>query len=345
VHLRTQHEAGHLKRVYCKEVWCQYSRVGFTKNTALNAHTRKFHNESTILPIPAKVRRLKEEVVTNIAQQQPQLPLLRADDILKLQCLNEDERQKYRQLMMNSWNHIQQYAQGTSEHTTARQKLSEYSQKFIARERTYRKMRQQQGNQAVLQNPSQVNQEQLQAFQRAGEGASSLQQPQVQLPQAQQQPQLQSQGIGSTQSRPTAASSSLPQIDPAIIKHVENFSFELPPSGHTPGTPESGAKIKEYRKGYLNMLARQAQFNGNKKMIQLQIEHIQNAGQDVPQELLKIRQRVEKEHSDLQDKIDRFRKVQAQWKAEREQKQAQQGQRQPGLQDQMQLPTQSPHPT
>jgi hypothetical protein len=77
-------------------------------------------------------------------QQQQQL--LRADDILRLQCLSEDERQKYRQVMMNFWNMTQQHAQGTSEHTTARQKLLEYSTKFIARERQHRKMKSQQAN-------------------------------------------------------------------------------------------------------------------------------------------------------------------------------------------------------
>jgi hypothetical protein len=283
--------------------------------------------------------------------QQPQ-QLLRADDILKLQCLTEDERQKYRQVMMNFWNLMQQHAQGTSEHTTARQKLSEYSQKFIARERTHRKMRQQQGNQgqssqgnqAAQQNPGQVKQEQPQAIQRAAEGASTPQQPQAQQTQAQQQPQPQGQGMGSTQSRPAAATSSHPQIDPAIIKHVQSFSIQLPLSGPAPGTPEYDTKIKEYRNGYLNMLAKQAQFADNRRKIQLQIEQRQKAGQDVPQELLNMRQRVEKEHGNLQDQVDRFRKTQAQWKAEREQKQAQQGQGQPGPQDQMQLPAQSPHP-
>jgi hypothetical protein len=66
LHLRAQHEEGHLQRVYCNETSCQYSRIGFAKKNGLNAHTRKFHKEITILPIPAKVRRSKEGSETDI---------------------------------------------------------------------------------------------------------------------------------------------------------------------------------------------------------------------------------------------------------------------------------------
>jgi hypothetical protein len=75
VHLRVQHEDGHLQRVYCKEKSCQYSRLGFAKKTGLNAHTRKFHNENTILPIPAKVRHSKEITETDIV---PSIPYMSA---------------------------------------------------------------------------------------------------------------------------------------------------------------------------------------------------------------------------------------------------------------------------
>jgi hypothetical protein len=291
-------------------------------------------------------------------QQQQQL--LRADDILRLQCLSEDERQKYRQVMMNFWNMTQQHAQGTSEHTTARQKLLEYSTKFIARERQHRKMKSQQANpgqssqanQAAPQNPGQVKQEQPPALQRVGEGVTVPQQAQAYpqgstqsrpvAPTASQLQQQQQQA--STQSRPVAPTASQPQVDPSIIKHVQGFSIQLPVAGPTPGTPEYEAKIKEYRNGYLNMLAKQASFAENRRKIQLQIDQRQKAGQEVPQEMLNMRLRVEKEHGNLQDQVDRFRKTQAQWKVEREQKQAQQGQGQPGPQEQFQPPTQSPHP-
>jgi hypothetical protein len=55
--LRLEHEIVHVQRVYCQTVSCQYSRIGFAKKGALNAHTRKHHVQSDILHIPAKVRR------------------------------------------------------------------------------------------------------------------------------------------------------------------------------------------------------------------------------------------------------------------------------------------------
>ena len=55
--LRIEHETIHVQRVYCQTVSCQYNRIGFGKRTALNAHTRKHHGQSSILLIPAKVRR------------------------------------------------------------------------------------------------------------------------------------------------------------------------------------------------------------------------------------------------------------------------------------------------
>jgi len=47
----------HFQRVYCKVRTCQFSRVGFVNKSALRAHTRKFHAENAILPIPPKLRR------------------------------------------------------------------------------------------------------------------------------------------------------------------------------------------------------------------------------------------------------------------------------------------------
>jgi hypothetical protein len=57
LHLRTQHEMTHLKRVYCNDETCRFSNIGFANRSALNAHTRKYHDETTVPPIPAKVRR------------------------------------------------------------------------------------------------------------------------------------------------------------------------------------------------------------------------------------------------------------------------------------------------
>jgi len=55
--LRLEHENVHIQRVYCQTPSCPYYRIGFGKRTALNAHTRKHHGQSSILLIPAKLRR------------------------------------------------------------------------------------------------------------------------------------------------------------------------------------------------------------------------------------------------------------------------------------------------
>lgn len=57
--LRYEHEAIHIQRVYCQTASCQYSRIGFAKRTALNAHTRKHNGKPSIQLIPAKVRNSK----------------------------------------------------------------------------------------------------------------------------------------------------------------------------------------------------------------------------------------------------------------------------------------------
>jgi hypothetical protein len=280
--------------------------------------------------------------------QQPQQPL-RADDILKLQSFTDDEKQKYRQVMLNFWNMTQQYAQGTSEHTTARQKLNEYSQKFIFRERQYRaKMKQQQQQQGnpgqssqgpqpaqPAQNP--VKQEQPQALQRTAEGVTAPQQPQApqQPPPVQQMPQN---PAAPGQPRPATS-----QIDPSIIKHVQDFPIQLPPNGPAPGTPEYGVKLKEYRNGYLNMLAKQAGLAENRRQIQIRCDERIKAGQtEMPPDLYNMRARIEKEYIGLNEQLDKFRRLQKQWKDEREQKMGQQAQAQPGQSQQAQLPTPSP---
>jgi hypothetical protein len=280
---------------------------------------------------------------------------MRPDDILRLQCLTEDERQKYRQVMMNFWNMTQQHAAGTSEHTTARQKLFEYSQKFIARERQHRKMKMQQqqqqgaqgqssqGNPGAQQAQGQVKQEQPQALQRTMEGVAPPQaQPQGQQ-QAPPQQQAQQQPQGAAPVRPAAPVTKNSQIDTAIIQHVSNFPIQLPLTGPAPGTPEYDAKVKEYRAGYLNMLAKQAQFADNRRKLQIQITERQQKGLDVPADLVNMRQRVEKEHAQLGEQVEKFRKAQKQWKEDRERKQAQDGQVQPAPQEQPQIPTPSPH--
>jgi hypothetical protein len=66
--------------------------------------------------------------------QQP-LQLLKVDDVPKLQSLNEDLKQKYRPIFQQLWNTIGTKTPGGPEHTQARTKLQEFSQKLIAQER------------------------------------------------------------------------------------------------------------------------------------------------------------------------------------------------------------------
>ncbi|KAF1916346.1 transcription initiation factor TFIID subunit A-domain-containing protein [Ampelomyces quisqualis] len=284
----------------------------------------------------------------------PQQTTMRPDDILRLQCLTEDERQKYRQIMMNFWNMTQQHPAGTSEHTTARQKLFEYSQKFIARERQFRKnkMMQQQGNQGQSSQSNQgaqnqVKQEQPQAIQGVAEGVSVSQQTQAQQ-QSQSQQQVPPGSQASAQARAGAPTANNAPVDSAIVKHVQAFPIQIPLAGPTPGTPEYDAKIKEYRAGYMSMLQKQAQIVENRRKVQHQITERQQKGQEVPAEMNAMKQRMEKEHVALGEQIDKFRKMQKQWKDERERKMMADGQGSSGQghlipQDQSQVSTQSPH--
>jgi len=292
-------------------------------------------------------------------QQQQQQQLLRADDILKLQCLPEDEKQKYRLIMMNFWTMHNSNAPGSPEHTSARQKLIEWSSKFIYRERQYRakiKQQQQQGgqgqagqgnqapqqNQGTQQNQTQVKQEQPQVLQRVAEGVTAPQQPQ---PQQSAQGQVQNQQQQHpTQpqagSRPPVSNTS--QIESTLAKHVHDIPIYLPVTGPNPGTQDYETKIKEYRQGYMNLLVKQASAVDNVRKIKAQMEDRQKNGQEVPQELLVMKQRVEKEHANSKRQVEHFRTIQNTNKVDRERQQAQQGQGQgqgqgqPGPMDQVQ---------
>jgi hypothetical protein len=54
--LRLEHEAVHVQRVYCQTSSCPYNHIGFAKRSALAAHTRKHHGQSSMPSIPAKIR-------------------------------------------------------------------------------------------------------------------------------------------------------------------------------------------------------------------------------------------------------------------------------------------------
>lgn len=75
--LRLQHESGHIQRVFCKILSCQYNRIGFSTRNALSSHTRKLHNETPTFLIPPKVRRdpLPQDPPAQ-TQTEPVLPML-----------------------------------------------------------------------------------------------------------------------------------------------------------------------------------------------------------------------------------------------------------------------------
>jgi hypothetical protein len=269
---------------------------------------------------------------TNGGQQGQQL--LRPDDILKLTCLPEDEKQKYRLIMQNFWGIFNQHQPGTSENTNARQKLTEWSSKFIARERQYRgKMKaqqQQQGNQGQSSQPSPAGQQnqslvkqEAQALNRGVEGVAG---PVSHNSQGAQPPPNQGQNPGRG------------QVDPAIVKHVHEFPMQGPLNGPAFGTPEYETKLKEYRTGYLNMLAKQSSLSDHRRKIVAQLAERQSNGQEVPQDLIMLKNKIEKEHVAMKGQIDKFRSLQKQWKDEREQN----GQSQAQAQTQGQIPTLSP---
>ncbi|KAF2848211.1 hypothetical protein T440DRAFT_429054 [Plenodomus tracheiphilus IPT5] len=287
-------------------------------------------------------------------QQQQQAPhLLRADDILKLHSLPDDEKQKYRLIVQNFWTLMNQHPAGSTEHVSAKQKLAEWSSKFISRERQHRvrmkqqqqaqqQQQQQQGNQgqssqanaAAPQAQAQAQNQTQNQTQNQNQNQPTIKQeaPQAQNTAAPQQPQGQQ---APNPGQPRAQ----PNIDPAIIKHVHEFPIQLPPNAPPPGTPEYDAKLKEYRNGYLNMLVKQAGFAENRRKVLVQMQERQNAGQEVSSDLLNMKARIEKSHAEMKDQLDKFRRLQKTWKDEREQTKAQ---GQSSQQTQGQMPTPSP---
>ncbi|CAE6997793.1 hypothetical protein CFE70_000550 [Pyrenophora teres f. teres 0-1] len=264
--------------------------------------------------------------------------LLRPDDILKLQCLPDDEKQKYRLIMQNFWNICNQHQQGSPENTNARQKLAEWSQKFITRERAFRakmKAQQQQRSQGQAgqsnvtgqQNQPAIKQEGAQALNRSADGVAGPANHQNQG----QQPPAQGQNPGRG------------QVDPAIIKHVQEFPMQGPMNGPAPGTPEYDVKIKEYRTGYLNMLAKQASLSDHRRKLLQQLSDRQGRGEEIPHELLMMKNKVEKEHATMASQIEKFRSMQKSWKEEREA--GGQGQAQPQGQNSAQSPPQQQQQT
>ncbi|KAF2477999.1 DNase I-like protein [Lindgomyces ingoldianus] len=249
-----------------------------------------------------------------------------------LHHLTDDQKQKYRPVLQNFWSLISSKPAGSQEHQTARAKLAEWSQKLINQERMYRQRTKSNPPPGQQPQPASQNQQQQQnqqsqvqnqnpsppLSQQAGTMSTPQQQP-VARPQAQQNGQQ-------------------PQINPDIIRHVQQFQYHLPPQGPHPGTPEGDLKIKDFRNSYLMALNKQEKSTHRVKAFVNMMEQRRQLNQEVPQELINQKQQAEQEYNNAKKYVEEFRKKQAQWKLESEQRRSQQQQQQ---QSQTQTQTQT----
>jgi transcription initiation factor TFIID subunit 12 len=251
-------------------------------------------------------------------QQQPQL--LKPDDLAKLQCLSDDQKQKYRPVLQNFWSMMQTKPAGTPEHNQASSKLREWSSKLIAQERSHR---------ARIKSQSQASQPNP-AMQQPGQGQPGQQVQQAAQPGSEQQqpapakPQAPTQSAAGSQQQPNQAQGGQPnpqqqppQVNPEIMKHVEQFPYALQPppqGGPVPGTPEAAAKLKEARNTYLMVLVKQEKSTNKVKALQNLIQQREKTGQPIPPELINEKQKSEAEYFNAKKYIEEFRRKQKEWK-------------------------------
>ena len=260
---------------------------------------------------------------------QQQTQLLKPEDLGKLQCLSDDQKQKYRPLLTNFWQMLQTKPAGSNEHAQASAKLREWSGRLINQERVYRnKMKQQQQPaQGQQGQPSQQNQQSppIQQTQQQPPPASVNEQQQQSTQPAQpaqpnpppsaqpatpQQPQQQPQQVsrsqvGPQQSRPT---------NPAIMKHVESFPYFLPPGGPVPGTAEAQDKINNMKSVLIQCLTKQEDASNALRSIQNMMQQRKSNGQDILQEMINQRQQAQREYESAKRFMEDFKTRQLEWK-------------------------------
>jgi transcription initiation factor TFIID subunit 12 len=284
------------------------------------------------------------------AQPTQAVQMLKAEDVGKLQHLSEDQRQKYRPVLAGYWSSMTTSTPGSPGHQQARAKLQEWSQKLITQERIYRaRIKQQQQQQQAQQQPGQADasnsQGQAPPQPQPGNGNrnGNAQQTSPQPAQAQKPipPTQQPPNPGQPAQQPGQPRSQPPQVEPAIIEHVQKFSYHLPLTGPHAGTPEGDQKIKDYRQSYLVALNKQQKATQRIKLISNAMEARQKAGQDIPAELMTQKNQMQQEYDGAKEFVDNFRKRQTQWKREHELRRAQQQQQQPQALGQQQ-PQQTP---
>ncbi|KAF2495646.1 hypothetical protein BU16DRAFT_461789 [Lophium mytilinum] len=244
-------------------------------------------------------------------QQNPQL--LKPEDVLKLTCLNDEQKTKYRPAVASLWAMIQGKPKDSPERISAHNKLAEWSQKLIGQERLQR--------------------QKAQAAQAANRPQSQPSQPGQQPPQGQTMNQPRPQ-IQNAPSQPMQGGQQQQQVNPSILKHVQDFPYHMPPGGPLLGTPEGDAKLKEYKNSYLIMLTKQEKAKSASAQIMRIMEERRNAGQDVPPELIQRKAATEQEYNAGKLYVDDFRKKQGLWKQQAEQQRLQQTQQQQQQQQQ-----------
>ncbi|KAL5424270.1 hypothetical protein PMIN04_003329 [Paraphaeosphaeria minitans] len=262
------------------------------------------------------------------AGQQQQMQLLKVDDVPKLLSLNDDLKQKYKPIFQQLWSVIHTKTAGTQDHIAARTKLQEFSQRLIAQERTFRAR----AKQNAAQQSQAAGGEQSQAE------ASSQQNPHPKVEQSQPAPTQpppppQNQGTmpqpsNQTQGQGPQQGDQRPQVEPEIIKHVQNFTYWLPVNGPQPGTPEGEAKIKEMRNSYLLALNKQHKAKRQIATLDNMVQQRQKAGQEIPPEVANSKAHMREEYNTAKEYVDNFREKQKQNKMEHDQRRAQQQQQQ-----------------
>ena len=231
--------------------------------------------------------------------------LLRAEDVLKLTCINDDQKTKYKPAVSNLWSIMENKAQDSPEYRQARAKLAEWSQRLIAQERAARHKAQQAAQQAG-------NRPQSQQGQQAQQGQGG---------QGQQRQPLQN-APSQTQTNPQGTQP--PQINPEIIRHVQSFPYHLPPGAPSHGTAEYDKQLKEMRNSYLMALNKQEKATHRVKSLNQAMDQRKAQGQDVPQELINQKAVAEQDYNAGKQYVDEFRKKQALWKEQQQRQQPQQ---------------------
>jgi hypothetical protein len=251
------------------------------------------HDQVSVLQL---MKSAKPETVEIVQGSGPQL--LRAEDVLKLTCINDGQKTKYKPLVSSLWSIMESKPQDSQEHRQARTRLTEWSLKLITQERIVRRKVHQAAQQAG-------NRPQSQQSQQAQQGQGG---------QGQQRQPLQN-APSQTQSNPQGTQP--PQINPEIMRHVQSFPFSLPPGAPFKGTAEYDKQLREMKNSYVMALNKQEKASHRIKSLNQLIEQRKAQGQDVPQELINQKAAAELDYYDGKKYVEDFRKKQAFWKEQR----------------------------